>query len=72
MQLDAHAVDELDPVREAVAGHRDHDRDIDAQGALDQVGKTLALALLLAEAVDDDDIGALVDLLGDLAGGLQS
>ena len=35
-QLDAHAVGEPDPVRKAVARHRDHHRDVGAQGALDQ------------------------------------
>jgi len=48
-QLDAHAVGEPDPVGEAMAGHRDHDRNIRAQRALDQIGKALSLALLPSE-----------------------
>ncbi len=56
-----HSIRELDPIREIPAGHGDHDRNIGAQGALDQITKALARTLLLAKAVDDQDIGALID-----------
>jgi hypothetical protein len=58
-QLDAHAIGEFDPLGEAVARHRDHDGNIGTQRALDQIGQTFALALLTAEPVDDEDVGAL-------------
>jgi hypothetical protein len=41
--------------------HRDHHRNVGAQGALDQVGKAFSLALLASEPVDDYEIGSLID-----------
>jgi hypothetical protein len=71
MQLDAHAIGEFDPVGKAMARHRDHDRDIGAERAFDQIAKTLALALLAPEAVDDQQVGALIDRAGDLLAGVE-
>ena len=70
-QFHAHAVGEPDPVREAMAGHGDHDRDIGTQGALDQIGKAFALALLPSEPVHDHQICPLIDGAGDLRPGIQ-
>src|SRR5437868_10834026 len=64
MQLHAHAIGKFDPFGEAMRRHRDDHRDVARERALDQISEPLALALLLAEPVDDDEIGALVDGVG--------
>lgn len=58
-ELDAHAAGKVDPVGEMVLADRDHHRNIGIERALDQVEQALATALALAEAVDDDEIGAV-------------
>ncbi len=66
MQLHAHAIGKFDPFGEAMRRHRDDHRDVARERALNQISEPLALALLLAEPVDDDEIGALVDGVGNL------
>ena len=57
-ELDAHAAGKLDPVGETVCRDGDHHGNVGIERALDQIGKALALALALAEAVDDHEVGA--------------
>ena len=58
VQLDAHTVGELDPVLKMLARYRDHHRNVGAERAFDQVGETLAVALPLSEAVDDEEVAS--------------
>src|SRR6185437_9322903 len=61
MQFDGHAAGEFDPVCKMVARHCDHDRNIGAERARDQMNKALALALLPAKTVDDQDVRTFVE-----------
>ena len=60
-EFDAHSIREFDPIREAMAGHRDHDRNVRLECVCHEIAKALALGFLSAEPVDDYDIGALID-----------
>src|SRR5262249_49884348 len=53
----ARAAREFDPVSKMVAGDRNHQGNAGIARAFDQVSEALAVALPLAEAVDDDDVG---------------
>jgi hypothetical protein len=64
-QFHAHAVGEPDLVREAMARYRDHHRNISVERAFDQIGETLAIALPLSEAVDDEKVGTGCERVGD-------
>ena|SRR5260370_41403459 len=44
---------------------------ISALSALDQVGQALALTFLPSEPVDDHEVGALIDRVGDLGAGVE-
>src|SRR6185312_3982491 len=61
VQFDGHPAGEFDPVCKMVAWHRDHDRNIGAERALDQMDEALALALLPAKTVDDQDVRTFVE-----------
>lgn len=54
-----------------MAGNGDHDRNIGAERPFDQIAKALALALLPSEAIDDEEIGALIDRTRNLASGVE-
>src|SRR5262245_15937212 len=54
-----------------MAGYRDHDRNIRIKGLGNEVGETLALAFLPAEAVDDHDVGSLVDRACNTLAGIE-
>src|SRR5215472_4721840 len=62
-ELHAHAAGIFDPFVEALLRDSDDDGNVGAESALDQEGKPLAVALALAEAVDDQKVGAGIERL---------
>src|SRR5262249_38980400 len=64
-ELHAHAAGIFDPFGEALLRDRDDDGNVGTQCALDQEGEPLAVALALAEAVDDQKVGASLQRIGD-------
>ena len=60
-EADIHAFGKPDPGGEASLRHSDQDRDIRVEGQGNEVNEPLAFGFRMAEAVEDDEIGAIFD-----------
>src|SRR5665213_370425 len=63
-KLHAHAIGEFDPIGEAGARDRDHHGNIGTQRPFDHAKQSLAVALALAEPVDDHEVRARLHRAG--------
>src|SRR5215475_10163746 len=64
-ELHAHTISEFNPFGEAIIRDGDDHGNVGVKCAFDQKSKTLAVALALAESVDNQEVSTPVQRLGD-------